>query len=452
MLTGLEVKEVLEGMLPRTLIEEWAQTLGVVERQRKLKVVELVYAAVLASSSPSGAVLADVMRAYFEEFKSDESEPTRKVARSAFYRWFDEALLELMRKLAAHVQSYVSSLAPDLPKPMSIASDWWIVDSTTCKLNDSFIEMYPGCGEYAAMKVHKTLSVGTGAAMGWHISAAREHDSRHLEIDESWRGRGLLADLGYASIARLSACDRHGAYYVIRLKESWKPRVKEIHRGEVKGTLMGEADFDALLDEETIILDGKAVDATVILGAAALEARMVGVSTPKGYCWYLTNLPRRIGPVQVGDIYRVRWEVELNFKVDKSVHVLGHVGRGPARLENPHALETMVHASLVATAIINVLVFRHLQNIPAQGPKGRGKVAPLHQVMLAKWIASAAPRIPEMLVDPTYGIPGRWQCLADLLNYCGVDPNWRRRPSVLDQMRGWKPQTKPKRGAATKPK
>jgi hypothetical protein len=34
----------------------------------------------------------------------------------------------------------------------------------------------------------------------------------------------------------------------------------------------------------------------------------------------------------------------------------------------------------------------------------------------------------------------RWQQIADLLTHSGRDPNWRRRPSILDQLRGWKRQ------------
>jgi hypothetical protein len=34
----------------------------------------------------------------------------------------------------------------------------------------------------------------------------------------------------------------------------------------------------------------------------------------------------------------------------------------------------------------------------------------------------------------------RWDKIAALLTHSGRDPNWRRRPSVLDQLRGWKRQ------------
>jgi hypothetical protein len=34
----------------------------------------------------------------------------------------------------------------------------------------------------------------------------------------------------------------------------------------------------------------------------------------------------------------------------------------------------------------------------------------------------------------------RWDNIAELLTHAETDPNWRRRPSVLDQLRGWKRQ------------
>jgi hypothetical protein len=52
------------------------------------------------------------------------------------------------------------------------------------------------------------------------FSPAREHDSRHLQIDVPWQGCGLLADLAYASLARLRAGNAHGVRLVIRLNDN----------------------------------------------------------------------------------------------------------------------------------------------------------------------------------------------------------------------------------------
>src|SRR4029434_9756196 len=123
-----------------------------------------------------------------------------------------------------------------------------------------------GTGEYAAIKVHKVLSVGCGAPVQYHFSPAREHDSRHLQIDESWRGYGLLADLAYASLERLRACETHGVRFVIRLKENWKPKMDYVARGQVTQEFLPGADFDALLEEETLVLAGHAIDVDVPIG------------------------------------------------------------------------------------------------------------------------------------------------------------------------------------------
>ena len=34
----------------------------------------------------------------------------------------------------------------------------------------------------------------------------------------------------------------------------------------------------------------------------------------------------------------------------------------------------------------------------------------------------------------------RWDKIAEILTHAGKDPHWRRQPSVLDQLRGWKRQ------------
>ena len=82
------------------------------------------------------------------------------------------------------------------------------------------------------------------------------------------------------------------------------------------------SDVDALLEQESLRLDGRVIDADVQVGRGrhALPLRLVGVQPPKGYGVFLTNLPPRIGPRQVADLYRVRWEIELSIRLDQSVN------------------------------------------------------------------------------------------------------------------------------------
>jgi hypothetical protein len=342
-----------------------------------------------------------------------------------------------MEALAAHALAYARAQAVDLSGPLCDVQDWYIVDATTVTVRDALRAECPGAGDDAAIKVHTVLSVGCGAPGAYHFSPAREHDSRHRQIDASWRGCGVLADLAYASLERLRACDAHGVRVVLRLQEHGKPKVDDVARGPVTQAFFPGTDVDALLAEETLVLDGRAIDADVPVGQGrqALPRRLVGVQTPKGDCCFLPNLPPRIGPRQVADRYRVRWEVERSIRLDQSVHRLDAIDA-----ERPCALKTLLHASRLASTIAALLAPTHtVHTRPPQLGTPR-REAPLHPRRLALQLAVSCQSIAQAFERQGVEATRRWNKMAELLTHRGRDPNWRRRPSVLDQLRGWKRQ------------
>jgi putative transposase len=429
-MTGDDVRTVFEQMLPQDEMDRLSQQCGVIERQRKLHLGRLVRAMVISAGTPGGAYQADVLRSYL-------AYEVPRVTRAAFYRWFDAPLEQCMAALAERALTYARVQRVDLPGPLSGVKDWYIVDSTMVRVRDALIGDFRGAGAYAAIKVHKVLSVGCGAPVQYHFSAAREHDSPHLQIDESWQGYGLLADLAYASLARLRACETYDVRFVIRLKDNWKPKVDYIARGQVMQAFFPGTDLQALLADDTLLLDGRAIDADVHVGGDThpLSLRLVGVQTPKGYGFFLTNLPPRIGPRQVADLYRVRWEVELSMKLDKSVHRLDAIDA-----ERPCSLKTLLHASLIASILAALLAHTHnLQTRPTQDGAPRTE-APLHTRLLALQLAVSCQSIAQAFDLRGTAAKRRWEKIAELLTHAGTDPNWLRRPSILDQFRGWKRQ------------
>jgi hypothetical protein len=171
-----------------------------------------------------------------------------------------------MAGLADRALAYARAQQVDLSGPLGGVKDWHIVDATAVTVRDALCEEFPGTGEYAAIKVHTVLSVRCRAPVRDHFRPAREHDSRQLTIDESRRGCGLLADLAYASLARLQAYNDHGVRLVIRLKDHWKPTVDLMARGEVTQEFFPGTDLDVLLEEDILVRDGRAIDADVHIG------------------------------------------------------------------------------------------------------------------------------------------------------------------------------------------
>jgi putative transposase len=411
-MTGEEVRQAFEATLPQHEIERLCAPFGVIARQRKLHLGMLVRAMIISAETPGGAYQADVLRSYLEC-------EVPKVACSALYRWFDEPLEHFMAALADRALTYARAQQVDLSGILGGVKDWYIVDSTPVKVRDALRAEFPGTGKYAALKGHTVLSVGCGAPVRYHLSPAREHDSRHLEIDASWRGCGLLVDLAYASMARLRACHTHGGRFVIRLKDHWKPTVDSIARGQITPEFLPGADLDVLLAEEILVLDGRAIDADVPVGDAKhpVYLRLVGVHTPKGDGFFLTNRPPRIGPRQVAALYRVRWAVELSIRLDKSVHRLDEVDS-----ERPCSLKTLLHASLIASIIAALLAHMHnRQTRPPQEGTPRTE-APLHPRRLAWQLAVSCQMIAQAFDLKGIDATRRGQQVADVLTHAGRDP------------------------------
>ena len=106
-MTGEDVRQVFEAILPQQDIEQLCAQCGVIERQRKLHLGMLVRAMVIAAGTPGGAYQADILRSYLEF-------AVPRVARSAFYRWFDEPLEQFMTALADRALAYARAQQVDL--------------------------------------------------------------------------------------------------------------------------------------------------------------------------------------------------------------------------------------------------------------------------------------------------------------------------------------------------
>lgn len=427
-MTGDELREHLREVLDADAIGALIAKYGIQERERKLDVFEFVVALIMAGGTHEGGRQYDVLRTYV-----DNGAP--RVVRGTFYAWFTEPLLKLLTALLQRAIAIGQQQPKVLPGILGGVTDWRVVDSTTVRLDDRLVDTFPGAGEYAALKIHKEWSVGTGNLLTYEVTPARDHDSPHLIIDERRRGTGLLIDLGYASIERLVECDMYDVQYVIRLKENWKPKVERLIRGAVFRDAVEGADFDALLDEEIVILDGQAIDADVTVGRGAMKVRcrLVGVPTPKGYCFFLTNVPRKThGPHQVGDLYRVRWEIEIDNKVDKAGARLDEI-----TARRPVSARILVLATLLNTTIARTIVQSEKLAIIAtkKNPSEPASRAPLHPVLLMRALASAHGTINRLLQSDTPELP-EWRKLMSRLRDFGSDPNWRRRPSVLDRIQG----------------
>jgi hypothetical protein len=424
---GSDVRDVMETILPDEALLALIDEARFQERERKCEALLLLRIMILCAASGRGGRQADIAEDYF-------AVGTNAVARSSFYRWFGPSLERVMVGVRDRALHFARQLPVDLPGVLGKhVRDWHILDSTTVKLPKSLQKEYPGTGDYAALKVHKRFSVGIGTTVDYWLSPAREHDAQHLYLDETWRGLGILCDLGYVSFGLLHACEQFDMRYVIRLKDNWKPKVTSIARGTLTEKLVAGTDLHLLIADDILKLNGKVIDAQVELGAQAIPARLVGVPTDKGYCFFLTNLPSTLAPNSVADLYRVRWEIELDNKLDKAACRLDEIAArtGPA-------VRALVHASMTASMLACLLAYFHRRrSAPAPQPGAERSVPPIHPQSIARALAGGAVYIAAVFDLSGKARQDKWDHFAKLFNR-RTDPNWRNRPSILDQMRGWR--------------
>jgi hypothetical protein len=156
------------------------------------------------------------------------------------------------------------------------------------------------------------------------------------------------------------------------------------------------------------------------------------------------HLSPRTGPRQVADLCRVRWEIASDNKLDKSCLNLDEIGARTGA-----AVRALAHASLIGSMITGLLVHHHRRREikPSRSNNIRTR-APVHPQSLAKAVGCAADGIARAMELRGSAATKRWQELADFMIHLGRDPNWRSRPSILDQLRGWRIELRSKNARA----
>jgi hypothetical protein len=130
-------------------------------------------------------------------------------------------------------------------------------------------------------------------------------------------------------------------------------------------------------------------------------------------------------------LYRLRWTIEIDNKLVKSACRLDLV-----QAETTTSALILIHAAMIASILANAIV--HANHV-ARGAVGAKlvpmKSAPLHPMLVAKMVAQMADRLALTLSSPATP-PQEWDRLAALIQHLGHDPNWRRRPSAIDGVKG----------------
>lgn len=260
-----------------------------------------------------------------------------------FYR-LREAEDWLQQVLAATLQTEVQ------PGPVGLASNVRIVDAT----------VITGPGNTGTdWRVHAVMNPATGTLCAIQITDA--HGGEGYGRHEAEPGEIFLGDRAYGTARGIAAIWRSEAHVVVRLApQSIRLCDQErlvLHVAALAAAVpqVGPVQWDILVPVPPDPPPGKKHAWSWPLAKAQewIPARLVAARTRTGeVIWLLTTAPATVlSPVQVLQLYRLRWQVELAFKRLKS---LLHVDTLPTR-HGPTAKSWLL-ARFLAAALAQRLV------------------------------------------------------------------------------------------------
>jgi hypothetical protein len=246
----------------------------------------------------------------------------------------------------------------------------YLLDGTTITLPACLADLWRGCGGgtpnsgLAALKVQVRWELISGALDGLALQAGRDADSRTpLNGSPLPPGSLRLADLGYFDLDTLQDYDRHGCYWLTRLKwgtalfvagqrvralvawleQQQSDRIEQCvqvgSRQRLRCRLLAVRVPAAVAQQRQQRLRQAARDKGAKLSLARLACCAWNV--------WITNAPPEQLRLRDAEVFaRVRWQIELLFKLWKS-----HGEIDQSRSGKPWRVLCEVYAKLVAMVV-----------------------------------------------------------------------------------------------------
>jgi len=284
-------------------------------------------------------------------------------------RFSPEAAACLKQVLEAAVQQVITA-DPVVVPLLQRFNGVYLQDGTLITLPDELVALWSGCGgstehgTQAALKVQLQLNYSTGAVTHLDLQAGRAQDkTAPMQLAPLPAGALRLADLGYFAVSTLMDYDRQQVYSVSRYHSHvlvFTPEGAPLDLAQLLATTtQPQLDLSVCLGREyrwpcrLVAVRVPSEVAAERRRKAKAEARREGRTlsaqqlTLLDWTLIVTNVPARLLSVaELGVVLRLRWQIELIFKLWKSQ---GQVDE--SRSHKPYRILCEVYAKLLVMVI-----------------------------------------------------------------------------------------------------
>lgn len=350
------LKDNVFPLMSKKEIDAKAYELGFAKREpQAIEPFEFVLSCVLASTIEAKRGFASVWRVF-------GAATGQQTARSAITQRFGEGSSILMQSVFEQILERLPQQShPELLDKLQRFENVLSHDGSVLALSPLLNKLFPATrtnSVAASAKLHATADI-----LNRRLVAVEITGERHSELDVAWDEPVVvdalyIDDLGYYSHDYFAVTVDAGGHFLSRLKASSQPTVVEVYHGvRSPKSSVGMKFKDIVFTKNNSTFDLKARFSTKENGLR--DFRIVGVynyDTNKYHC-YVTDLPTEdFSAEEIADIYRLRWVIELLFKLLKSFCHLDHVDT-----KDPNALRTHIYASLIASMVMHALIISSAQ-------------------------------------------------------------------------------------------
>lgn len=416
-----------------TLLEaEWiytsAREVGFTRRLRKIDPAAMVWTLALGFKHGVRRTFTSLRRRYMKAARMT-------VASSSWRERFTRPLARLMRdcvKRALQRQQRCGANRPGVS--FEDFEQVLALDATVLRLSRELADSYPATRTNhtdAAAKLHAVINVHDFKLEEVKIcEEARSDQQSYKRIGDWVRDRLLLMDLGYYDFSLFRRICAHDGCFLSRLKVNANPQIIAEHdqgpgrRRSLTGMKLQEA-LDGLqrkVVEVTARFEMRKRSYNGKRSKTHCDWRVVAVRNDDEGCYhtYVTNVSSEdLSAEEVAEMYRLRWQVEIFFKMIKQHGRIHHLNTS-----NEAAVEALIWAGVLA-AIVSM---EALDTMRSKMDSDRRVTALRFEALFE----DEAPGLLNQLVRAL--IPEARNTPMEILAYEAADPN-RSRSSPLERSR-----------------
>jgi hypothetical protein len=302
-------------------VEAIARGCGLLHRLRDVLPLALLVACISTLGAGEANWLADILRTY-------NAFTGKKVQYKPFHNQLRKLQFpEFMRLVLTRILTNLTMpVLKSLPRQkLAMFDDVVIHDGTSFALKDDLAGQWPGRFTRvspAAVELHVTMSALDDNPISIVLAPDKESERHFAPGADSIRNCLLLEDRGFQDRRFFAEVQKAQGFFIVRGTKSIKPTILKAYdeQGQRMRHLEGKSLSWPMLPRHTVDLDIKWMDKS----GNAYFGRLVAIYRPgkrnrKTYVYLHTNLARlTFSAIEVGQLYRLRWQVELLFKEWKS--------------------------------------------------------------------------------------------------------------------------------------